>query len=286
MDTIVIDEASCVSTKMLWQVHERLCCISNKEIKFGGFSIIMVGDFYQLPPVRTSGSSLIYGASSSAHSKTIGINDFCFFDLTEQHRAVGTSQEDVMHQEMLKDLRDPDKCATAFKNLLQRAQFVTESIPDNAFMLESTNQEREILSLLRSREFALTKGIPVLKVSIKGAQYFSVTGKPTMCLANLSRENRLINGTLMEEDGVLVGNENEKARLTKYVKENGRAGEILDCTSFAIVGIAATTIDGRVSAEFKKSDLDDELEIGCGFSFTIHKVQGATINNNLCIDLN
>ena len=65
------------------------------------------------------------------------------------------------------------------------------------------------------------------------------------------------------------------------MREQGKPGEVLDCSSFAVVEISATTVDGRVSAEFKKSYLDYELKIGCGFSFIIPKVQGATIHTNL-----
>ena len=95
-----------------------------------------------------------------------------------------------------------------------------------------------------------------------------------------------MNGTLMIEDEIIVKNEKTKEELSSYIKENGRPGKILDCTAFSIAGISSSTVDGNLSAEFRKSDIDDELEIGCGFSYTIHKVQGATLTENVCIDLN
>ena len=62
--------------------------------------------FSMKQPVRISGSSLIYGASCSAHACTFDISNFDFTNLTKQRRAVGSSTEDYRHQQMLKALRD------------------------------------------------------------------------------------------------------------------------------------------------------------------------------------
>lgn len=51
--TVVIDEVSMVSAKMLNYIHRRLCGISeNTTNYFGGFNIIVLGDFFQLKPCR------------------------------------------------------------------------------------------------------------------------------------------------------------------------------------------------------------------------------------------
>ena len=99
----------------------------------------------------------------------------------------------------------------------------------------------------------------------------SVPGKPVMCLVNLCPQRRLVNGTLMIEDEIIVKNEKTKEELSSYIKENGRPGKILDCTAFSIAGISASTVDGNLSAEFRKSDIDDELEIGSLTPFTKYR---------------
>ena len=50
---IVIDEISMVSSKLFYQIHERLIEVfaSQDDLDFGGISIIVCGDLYQLPPV-------------------------------------------------------------------------------------------------------------------------------------------------------------------------------------------------------------------------------------------
>ena len=53
--TLIIDEISMVSYETLGFIHQRLTEIKgtdDTEVYFGGLSIIAVGDFYQLPPVR------------------------------------------------------------------------------------------------------------------------------------------------------------------------------------------------------------------------------------------
>ena len=48
---IVIDEISMVSNAKIRLVHERLQEISD-SLLFAGLSVVVAGDFYQLPPVR------------------------------------------------------------------------------------------------------------------------------------------------------------------------------------------------------------------------------------------
>ena len=50
--TLVIDEVSMVSSNMLSYINRRLISIKQKNDYFGGISVILLGDFYQLRPVR------------------------------------------------------------------------------------------------------------------------------------------------------------------------------------------------------------------------------------------
>ena len=52
--TVIVDEISMVSTFMLEQIHLRLQAVRNNELPFGGFNMILVGDFFQLRPVHGS----------------------------------------------------------------------------------------------------------------------------------------------------------------------------------------------------------------------------------------
>ena len=41
-----------ISTDSFHFIHQRLCSIANNTLPFGGYNIILFGDFYQLRPVR------------------------------------------------------------------------------------------------------------------------------------------------------------------------------------------------------------------------------------------
>ena len=60
---IIIDEISMVSSQHLLNIHTRICEIFgvNDDTPFGGKSIIVCGDLYQLPPIFPSPVFLIEG---------------------------------------------------------------------------------------------------------------------------------------------------------------------------------------------------------------------------------
>ena len=49
---LIIDEISMVSAETLEHVHRRLTEVKDESKYFGGISIILSGDFFQLPPIR------------------------------------------------------------------------------------------------------------------------------------------------------------------------------------------------------------------------------------------
>ena len=54
MELVIIDKISRVSGKLFYQIHKRLNEIFSpgQDIPFGGKSIVVCGDLYQLPPVN------------------------------------------------------------------------------------------------------------------------------------------------------------------------------------------------------------------------------------------
>lgn len=58
---IVIDEISYISPEMLAQIDNRLRqLMANPETPFGGIAVLLMGDFFQLPPLTTRYT--LYGA--------------------------------------------------------------------------------------------------------------------------------------------------------------------------------------------------------------------------------
>lgn len=60
LQILVIDEVSMVYKRLLYYVHERLVQIKRCKKPFGGVTVLAVGDFFQLPPVKQSKNERLY----------------------------------------------------------------------------------------------------------------------------------------------------------------------------------------------------------------------------------
>ena len=86
LKVIIIDEISMVGSKILSQVNNRLKAIMDNSLDFGGISIICVGDFHQLRPVKDSYVFQVSNSSSNNYDGLVGPylwEKFSFVELIE-----------------------------------------------------------------------------------------------------------------------------------------------------------------------------------------------------------
>lgn len=95
-DVLIIDEISMMHDYNLDMVDEAVRIIRENDSPFGGIQVILVGDFFQLPPVKQGGSGNFVVFSKVWKQMNTKI---CY--LEEQHR-----QDDVRLQEILNAMRD------------------------------------------------------------------------------------------------------------------------------------------------------------------------------------
>ncbi|XP_038135176.1 uncharacterized protein LOC119779572 [Cyprinodon tularosa] len=116
---IIIDEISMVSKPLFAYVDARLKQIKGNQRPFGGMSVLAVGDFFQLPPVR--------------QSKPLCVHDPTDIDLWQEHFQMVTlteimrQKDDVVFAEMLNRIRvkeKTDELSQADRDLL--SQRITE----------------------------------------------------------------------------------------------------------------------------------------------------------------
>ncbi|XP_062338207.1 uncharacterized protein LOC134036985 [Osmerus eperlanus] len=149
-EILVIDEVSMVSKPLFAYVDARLKQIKGSPKPFGGMSVIAVGDFYQLPPVR--------------QSKTLCVYEPCEIDLwQEQFQTITLTEimrqkDDVAFAEMLNRIRVKGKSealSQADRALLSQTITEPSLCPPDVLHIFATNKQVDshnsvTLSLLHS----------------------------------------------------------------------------------------------------------------------------------------
>ncbi|KAM9771032.1 uncharacterized protein ACBT44_004625 isoform 5-T6 [Syngnathus typhle] len=98
---LIIDEISMVSKDLFAYVNARLIQIKGINLPFGGMSVLAVGDFFQLPPVRQSKPLCVYDPTRLDHWR----DNFKKITLT----AIMRQKDDVAFAELLNRLRVKEK---------------------------------------------------------------------------------------------------------------------------------------------------------------------------------
>ena len=168
LGVLVIDEIFYISPEFLGQIDKRMRQIMGVDEDFGGLLVILMGDFYQLPPVAASytlysaavklnidKNCLDNGAGSSPRNKgTQLFSGFKHIELTEQMRCAG----DSTHSRMLEQMRNPQvnssRVAPAYIAALKPItvnDFQMDTEWARAPIVVTTNIERFTINEIRSK---------------------------------------------------------------------------------------------------------------------------------------
>jgi ATP-dependent DNA helicase PIF1 len=139
---LIIDEVSMLDGRVLTLI-ETVCRVVRKStLPFGGMQIVLVGDFFQLPPVTKAGESAQYAFESEAWSRLVPM--VCY--LHEQFR-----QEDATFLNLLKAIRANTLEETHYETF--RGQMVTEDdAPLGITRLYSHNLDVDRINLEELRQ--------------------------------------------------------------------------------------------------------------------------------------
>ena len=95
-DLLVIDEISMMTAELLDKLNGIGKKLRSNQQPFGGMQVLLVGDFYQLPPVYKNGEATVFAFESNTWKEAIAVN----IELTIIQR-----QKDVEFQAILKEAR-------------------------------------------------------------------------------------------------------------------------------------------------------------------------------------
>ena len=274
---LIIDEVSMLTPGTLSMVDAVCREIKQTEAPFGGMQTVLVGDFFQLPPVvrknieaEEDGQQIItydenpqrFAYSAEAWKRT---NPFVCY-LTEQHR-----QEDNIFLALLSAIRHNVFDGSHFKHIEQR-KIEPADAPKNVPKLFSHNADvdrvnGEILSKLpgKAEIFDMrSQGVPAIVLALKrGCLSPEIlrlkTGTAVMFTKNNPKEG-YVNGSLGTVEGFSKENNYPAVKL-----RSGRKIEVAAASWAMEEG-------GRVLARIT------QLPLRLAWAITVHKSQGMSLD--------
>lgn len=304
VEVIIIDEISMVRSDLFWAVDYRLRQVSqgkNRKQPFGGKQVILVGDFYQLPPVIKSEEERFirntYGGEFAFQTDTWIKGNFKCFCLKTVHRQNNDNLflsilNHIRHNDIdSKDLLDPD-CNTRLnvKEILNKYADITRPLSVTPVCLCTTNREANILNALAneqsdgdSRTFtAVVTGIFAEKDYPTPAKLELKTGIRVMTLIN----HRTTSGTLEfvnGDVGVVLGFIKHPGGDAVTIKlDNGKTVTISpnEWKNYQYV-LTTDPKTGKEKISQKEVGTFIQLPLKPAYAITIHKSQGMSVDSVL-----
>lgn len=254
LDVLIIDEISMMNNELFELINDLFKLIKGNDRLFGGIQLILIGDFYQLPPI-TGNYCFTSPLWEDMGLKTIILNelirqkdDIKLQEILEQIREGKLSDENF---EILKNLKD-----TKFTNHVKP----TKLFPVNINVDKINKRSFEKLVKLNNNEIKTYKAYSKTKIDKLESFDIDLTlNAQIMITRNISVENHIINGTR----GVIVELK-EKSVLIKDINNN------------------IHEINYYTDLINNKKNYICFLPIKLAYAISIHKSQGASID---CIEI-
>lgn len=305
VEVVIIDEISMVRSDLFWAVDYRLRQVAqgkNKKQPFGGKQVILVGDFYQLPPVVKSEEEerfikSTYGGEFAFQTDIWKRGGFQCFCLKTVHRQ---SHDDlflsilnhIRHNNLeSRDLVDPEtRELLTVREILNKYAGIHRQLDVTPVCLCTTNREANILNALANeksegegRTFtAVIKGVFSAKDYPTPAKLELKTGTRVMTLIN----HRTPSGTLEFVNG-------DVGEVLGYITIAGAEAVKIKLDNGNIVNISPNewknyqyvlTVDpktGKEKVTQKEVGSYIQLPLKLAYAITIHKSQGMSVNSAL-----
>jgi len=295
---ILIDESSMIDPAILFHINCRLKQIKNCSSKpFGGLAVVLLGDFFQLKPVR--GTAFFDAAMNEipiskkttpyAYGREL-LQLFKMISFTEQFRS-----KDAVHTASINQMRRVDTTQPITKSILNSLKVLSpsdlEDITDDqgvtrpspfrtAPIIVCSNRERHEINLSQSQRYGKAKGVPILRwkktliVSDDVGDILSdilhdkepdlqgifVEGAPAHLSDNLNATSGLANGTPVILHSILLSEEDDPDSYREQVA-NASPGEVIDIpVPFAVI-VEIPNIDHATFGLKHKSLVDGKVVI-------------------------
>lgn len=259
---LVIDEVSMLDGSVLEMVDQVCRTVRQKGEPFGGLQVVLVGDFFQLPPIAARGEQARFAFESSSWHELNAL--VCY--ITDQYR-----QEDEILLSMLGALRrgDVDESHTDILASCQNTEFPEHIEPTRLYThnadVDRMNKEKlaEIESDARTFEMKSAgqqQLVDGLKKSCLSPEVLELKEDAMVMCTKNNFDTGFVNGTL----GRVIGYETE------------RGYPIIETTDGEELTIApmewSIEDNGKVLAEIA------QVPLRLAWAITVHKSQGMSLD--------
>ncbi|MEZ4114436.1 MAG: AAA family ATPase [Candidatus Paceibacterota bacterium] len=258
---LIIDEISMLSADALDSVNKVCKSFRRNNLPFGGMQVVLVGDFFQLPPISKKGEDVKFAFESSAWKELNPIVTY----ITEQHRQEDDALLGILDrirrgdvEEDFEELRD--RMDVEFEDTIKSTKLYTHNADVdniNKKELEKIDSDEEYYEMISKGK---ANHVQRLKESCLSPENLCLKiGAVVMCTKN-NFEVGYVNGTL----GEVIDFEKETGHpiiITNYGKEI-----IIEPVSWGIE-------DGdKVIASIA------QIPLRLAWAITVHKSQGMSLD--------
>lgn len=259
---LIIDEVSMLSADVLAMVDRVLREVRGHERPFGGVQTVLVGDFFQLPPVGGRGEETQFAFEAEAFRS---LNPLPLY-LSEQHR-----NEDTSLERILANIRNGEADESDISKLLTREADETD-ISDDVPRLFTHNADVDRINESKLRALAgntvvhamNAQGAPVIIESLKRGCLSPDTLALKEGAVVMFTKNNVAGGYMNGTLGVVTGFE----QGTKYPTVETRDGRHLTVSPQEW----AVEEGGKIRAKIS------QLPLRLAWAITVHKSQGQSLD--------
>jgi ATP-dependent DNA helicase PIF1 len=293
-DTLVIDEVSMMTPELFEKLEEIARKLRDDPRPFGGLQLIMVGDFFQLPPVSKGEETKF--VFESPLWKTMGLTTHALTEIVRQ--------KNPEFQAILNEARTGSLTKASLKVLRRRMDLDYKSLEIQPSMLFTRRGEVDSINATHLKKLATekktysatttfnpitqTRGLTTIspevqaavqaldKVAAYSVELTLAVGAQVMLLTNINPGAGLVNGSR----GVVVGFErppSKEAEDLSGAKAPTKHSDVL----FPLVRFKG----GKQLIQFHDWELQEfpgvkrqQIPLKLAYAITIHKAQGATLD--------
>ncbi|XP_062601396.1 uncharacterized protein LOC134263100 [Saccostrea cucullata] len=294
LQILVIDEVSMVYKKLLFYIHERLVQIKKCKQPFGGVSIIAVGDFYQLPPVKQRKDERLYKENTS-YPVDFWREFFKIIELSEIMR----QRQDIPFATALNSLRirEPDQPLTNETQLII-ADCIREG-PEDVLHVFSTNEEVNTYNLtmlrktckdlvdIEAQDFQknstsgkLTlreKPLKGSKTDSLGSSLLLAVNARVMLTRNCDVKDGLVNGVVGYITHFLYGENKSNVKGIGVIFDNKNVGKQSGRKTQKGNVVLVERVQEEMTEKKSRTVMRHQFPLRLAWACTAHKVQGMTV---------